>query len=438
MHIRIFSFCCGLCFLASCPLVRALDAGAHIEKSVQLIEAGSHRLARSYLAPALIDPRISSAQRSRAYYLRGFSYASQGLVVSGLRDFNRALEFNPSNPAALFALARLYWDGLGTDKDEALALSLFAQADELGHSGAELFVALGHLYGRGVSLDLALGRRLLQPLAEAGNATAMLHLASSFRTAPAQPQQAAIWYRKAFSAGDPNALVALAFMYLRDELEAAEPLNQANELLHQAAAAGSASGMVRLAHHYLSGAGLSVDHQQAFAWFQQAADLGSTDAFVGLGYMFDATLVAQSSDQSAAFWYRRAAHADNAEGQLRWAQMLLANGEVGRAKTWFMAAANQDHVQGHNSLAWLLATQKDAGLRNGKRAVSHAQSAVQIEATAAHLDTLAAAYAETGQFDLAIATQQRAIDGLVPDNASVRRELRRRLQHYRQQRPWRE
>ena len=50
-------------------------------------------------------------------------------------------EFNPANPAVLFALARLYWDGRGADQDEALALSLFAQADELGHSDAALFLA---------------------------------------------------------------------------------------------------------------------------------------------------------------------------------------------------------------------------------------------------------------------------------------------------------
>ena len=89
----------------------AANASEFIEKSVLLIEDEHYSLARSYLAPALIDPRISSGQRSRAYYLRGFSFAVQGLSISALRDFNSALEFNPANPAALFALARLYWDG---------------------------------------------------------------------------------------------------------------------------------------------------------------------------------------------------------------------------------------------------------------------------------------------------------------------------------------
>ena len=47
--------------------------------------------------------------------------------------------------------------GLGADQDEAWALSLFAQADELGHSDAKLFLALGHLLGRGTDQNLALG-----------------------------------------------------------------------------------------------------------------------------------------------------------------------------------------------------------------------------------------------------------------------------------------
>ncbi|MAD08720.1 MAG: hypothetical protein CMP86_15070, partial [Gammaproteobacteria bacterium] len=104
----------GLTFIFTCAFalsiwvlpVLAADPLASIEKSVQLIDQGENSLARAYLAPALINPRISALARSRAYYLRGFSFASEGMPVSALRDFNRALEFYPANPMALFALAR--------------------------------------------------------------------------------------------------------------------------------------------------------------------------------------------------------------------------------------------------------------------------------------------------------------------------------------------
>lgn len=438
MWRRTLTFTCPFVLYFYLLPALATDPLAAIEKSVQLIDRGENSLARAYLAPVLIDPKITAAVRSRAYYLRGFAFSDQGLPVSALRDFNRALEFNPANPAALFALARLYWDGVGADQDEALAMELFAQAHELGHQDAELFLALGHLYGRGIPQDRVKGRSALQALAAVGNSLAMSHIAASLRATPAQPRQAAQWYRKAAAAGDPNALVALAYMHLGGELSTAAPLAAANALLQQAAAAGSAAALTRLAHHYMAGTGVTQDYARAFSLFLEASALGNSDAEVGLGYLLDAQLAPPSADRSAGYWYERAAMSGNAEGQLRWAQTLLEKGLVHQASTWFAAAARQNHVQGHNSLAWLLATHKDAEVRNGRRAVAHAQSAVAAQPSPEHLDTLAAAYAENGQFELAVATQLRALEALTESSANIEAELRQRLQQYRRLQPWRQ
>jgi len=72
-----------------------------------------------------------------------------------------------------------------------------------------------------------------------------------------------------------------------------------------------------------------------------------------------------------------------------------------------------------NNLAWLLATCSDGGIRDGKRAVQlaeHACKSTQSKVTV-FLGTLAAAYAEAGRFDEAIATAQKACA-----NASAKRE----------------
>jgi predicted membrane-bound spermidine synthase/predicted Zn-dependent protease len=68
-----------------------------------------------------------------------------------------------------------------------------------------------------------------------------------------------------------------------------------------------------------------------------------------------------------------------------------------------------------NNLAWLLATHPDAAVRNGAEAVEWASksaaaaaSAKQLEAD--FLDTLAAAYAEAGQFDKAVETAYQVVD----------------------------
>jgi hypothetical protein len=57
------------------------------------------------------------------------------------------------------------------------------------------------------------------------------------------------------------------------------------------------------------------------------------------------------------------------------------------------------------SWAWLLATFRDSAYRDGKLALRLAMKTDDP-------DTLAAAYAEVGEFDDAVAAQQRAIDEL--------------------------
>ena len=63
------------------------------------------------------------------------------------------------------------------------------------------------------------------------------------------------------------------------------------------------------------------------------------------------------------------------------------------------------------SLAWIQATCPDASVRNGSQAVALMEKANQLsnDSDAKVLRTLAAAYAETGRFDDAIATAQKAI-----------------------------
>ena len=69
---------------------------------------------------------------------------------------------------------------------------------------------------------------------------------------------------------------------------------------------------------------------------------------------------------------------------------------------WRMAA---------NSLAWILATDKDEKVRNGVAALKWAQTAVQgkYRNDPEYLDTLAAAYAENGQFATAVRLVRQAL-----------------------------
>lgn len=65
-----------------------------------------------------------------------------------------------------------------------------------------------------------------------------------------------------------------------------------------------------------------------------------------------------------------------------------------------------------NNLAWVLATSPDASLRNGKRSIELATKACEVtDYKQAHiLSTLAAGYAETGDFQTAIKWSQKAVE----------------------------
>jgi tetratricopeptide (TPR) repeat protein len=103
----------------------------------------------------------------------------------------------------------------------------------------------------------------------------------------------------------------------------------------------------------------------------------------------------------------------NAHAQNDLGNALLSKGNVTEAITHFQQAMRlePDDPWVKNNLAWILATSSKASCRDGNTAVQLASQANDLAGgdNPIILHTLAAAYAETGQFADAVQTAQRAL-----------------------------
>ncbi|MCH2114696.1 MAG: tetratricopeptide repeat protein [Pirellulales bacterium] len=91
-------------------------------------------------------------------------------------------------------------------------------------------------------------------------------------------------------------------------------------------------------------------------------------------------------------------------------------------------------------LAWLRATAPEAAARNGKQALQIAEK-LQDATSGKHpkvWDTMAVAHAELGDFDAAVATAQRAVEILGDSNPELVSKIRKRIEGYKAEVPYRE
>ena len=148
-------------------------------------------------------------------------------------------------------------------------------------------------------------------------------------------------------------------------------------------------------------------------------------------------LAAQGRLEEAIPEYRRTLELmpESAQAHFRFGEALQAQRNFEAAMKEYQKALDlaPRHLPAHLSLAWLLATCPDNSLRNGKKAMELAQQAEQLGGGESPqiLDTLAAAYAEAGQYPEAIETAKRALNlTATQNNKPLAETIQSRLKLY--------
>ena len=151
----------------------------------------------------------------------------------------------------------------------------------------------------------------------------------------------------------------------------------------------------------------------AIAQYNMALEIQPDDE--GVHHNLGIALFKEGQVDAAMLHYRKALEIkpDNAEVHNDLANALSKNGQVAEAIQHWQKALEirPQYPPAQNNLAWALATNPDPSLRNGAKAIQLAQQANQLSGgkNLLMLRTLAAAYAEAGQFTNALTTAGQAL-----------------------------
>jgi uncharacterized protein len=194
---------------------------------------------------------------------------------------------------------------------------------------------------------------------------------------------------------------------------------------------------------YARGWGVATNWVEAARWWRRAAEQGLPMAEYSLGYCYAAGQGVPKDETEAMRWWHKAAAQDLAVAQYslgyHYSKGQGVRKDEPEAVKWYRKAADSGLTNAFNNLAWILATSQDPAVRDGAAAVFYAEKAVAARQRqdAMTLDTLAAAYAELGDFEKAVKTQEEVV-ALPPTGKEPESDYRSRLKLYRDHVPYRE
>ncbi|MEX0924101.1 MAG: SPOR domain-containing protein [Rhodovibrionaceae bacterium] len=152
--------------------------------------------------------------------------------------------------------------------------------------------------------------RILQPLADAGDARAQYGIGKIYETGGgpivSDPQQAVLWYSRSAEQGVAAAQNNLALMYAEGR-GVSQNKPQALALWEAAARGGHPHAQYNMGLLFYRGEGVERDLSMAAAWFGQAAESGLAEAQFAVAEMHRLGIGLPQDDRKALGWYQLAA-----------------------------------------------------------------------------------------------------------------------------------
>jgi TPR repeat protein len=404
------------------------------------------------------DPEGAWALDHLAYLLRedGRLEEAEAAVREALARQSQVLgEDHPDLVWALRNLAQLLeFEGKRAEAEALHRRELAIARKVWGDRHQKVMEAIGHLQAFFETETNIIGLTevvvMYRKAAEQGDTEAQLQLGAMYQRGKGFAKnsiEAAKWFRLAAEAGNKHAQSWLGGMYWQGE-GVVKDLVIARKWYRQAAEAGITAARHELGKMHASGEGGPRDLAEAARLYRQAAVERYAPAEFQLGRAYARGEGVAKDPIEAAKWFRKAAEQTNALAQASLARAYATGRGVSQDKAeaikWYSKALAQFRKEAErgeswplNEVAWLLATTDIPEIRDGRTAIQYAERAVAATSRmdASLLDTLAAAYAEDGQFDKAVSIQKEAL-ALVQDE-KLRNEFAERLKLFEVKTPYR-
>lgn len=380
-----------------------------VDKAIELLADDQEKQSEAWVLKAELSDaeqeKLASLDKAielnpgsvRAHQLRAAVFLAKGEVDKAIGDMERILEANPDNLQARAALAEALINlkeydkamkqveqAIKQDPQSPIGYLLKSQIHMAKEEAAEAKAALDKLLEVEPNALLALLMRARVHLSEGNSEAALNDVNRVLAANPNAPPVQAILLRSMIYADQQQFDRAIADMWLLVQNDPENP-----EWRLQLASYYNASGRPRKSIEIYT----ELLEQDADSW---RARRGRADALLAIGK-----------------------HAE-----------AIADYKVAHA-------AQPEHSGILNNYAWVLATSPKDELRDAKLSIELATKACEVtEYKEAHiLSTLAAGYAESGDFETAIKWSTKAVE-LGDDD--TREQLRKELESYQQKKPWRE